>query len=98
MTRRPREPAFLLIPVPLEEILMSTPDSTPTVVLVHGAFVDASSWNGVITELKAAGLDVVAPPNLLRGVGVGVDAVYLTGFVKALGRPVVLAATPTPAL
>ncbi|HJZ10283.1 MAG TPA: alpha/beta fold hydrolase, partial [Trebonia sp.] len=69
---------------------MSTSDLTPTVVLVHGAFVDASSWNGVIAELKAAGLDVVAPPNLLRGVGV--DAAYLTGFVAALGRPVVLAA------
>ena len=41
-------------------------------------------------RLKAAGLDVVAPPNLLRGVGV--DAAYLTGFVEALGRPVVLAA------
>jgi pimeloyl-ACP methyl ester carboxylesterase len=68
---------------------MSTPDTTPTVVLVHGAFVDASSWNGVIAELKAAGLDVVAPPNLLRGVGT--DAAYLTGFVAALGRPVVLA-------
>ena len=39
---------------------MSTSDLTPTVVLVHGAFVDASSWNGVIAELKAAGLDVVA--------------------------------------
>src|ERR1700733_5768696 len=68
---------------------MSTPDPTPTVVLVHGAFVDASSWNGVIAGLKAAGLDVVAPPNLLRGVGT--DAAYLTGFVAALGRPVVLA-------
>ena len=72
---------------------MSTSDTTPTgatptVVLVHGAFVDASSWNGVIAELKAADLDVVAPPNLLRGVGV--DAAYLTGFVKALGRPAVL--------
>jgi len=33
-------------------------------------------------------LDVVAPPNLLRGVGV--DAAHLTGFVEALGRPVVL--------
>jgi hypothetical protein len=32
-------------------------DTTPIVVLVHGAFVDASSWNGVIAELKAAGLD-----------------------------------------
>ena len=69
---------------------MSTSDLTPTVVLVHGAFVDASSWNGVIAELKAAGLDVVAPPNLLRGVGV--DAAYLTGFVEALGRRVVLVA------
>src|ERR1700759_1326266 len=69
---------------------MSTSDLPPTVVLVHGAFVDASSWNGVIAELKAAGLDVVAPPNLLRGVGV--DAAYLTGCVGALGRPVVLVA------
>jgi len=67
---------------------MSTPDIAPTVVLVHGAFVDASSWNGVIAELNAADIDVVAPPNLLRGVGV--DAAYLTGFVAALGRPVVL--------
>jgi pimeloyl-ACP methyl ester carboxylesterase len=32
-------------------------DTTPTVVLVHGAFVDASSWNGVIAELEAAGID-----------------------------------------
>ncbi len=63
-------------------------DTTPTVVLVHGAFVDASSWNGVIAELEAAGIDVVAPPNLLRGVGV--DAAYLTGFLDALGRPAVL--------
>ena len=35
-------------------------------------------------------MDVVAPPNLLRGVGV--DAAYLTGFVEGLGRPVVLVA------
>jgi pimeloyl-ACP methyl ester carboxylesterase len=65
---------------------MSTSDLT--VVLVHGAFVDASSWTGVITELKTADLDVVAPPNLLRGVGV--DAAYLTGFVASLGRQVIL--------
>ena len=69
---------------------MSTSDLTPTVVLVHGAFVNASSWNGVIAGLKAAGLDVVAPPNLLRGIGT--DAAYLTGFVEALGRRVVLVA------
>src|SRR5579859_2012779 len=76
-----------------EELIMSTPDIThtdaaPTVVLVHGAFVDASSWTGVMAELNRAGLDALAPPNLLRGVGV--DAAYLTGFVRALGRPAVL--------
>jgi pimeloyl-ACP methyl ester carboxylesterase len=63
-------------------------DGTPTVVLVHGAFVDASSWSGVIRQLEAAGIDVVAPPNLLRGIGV--DAAYLAAFVEALGRPTVL--------
>jgi pimeloyl-ACP methyl ester carboxylesterase len=62
--------------------------STPTVVLVHGAFADASSWAGVITELEASGLDVVAPVNPLRGVGV--DSAYLTSFVDQLGRPSLL--------
>src|SRR3954453_24017228 len=33
----------------------------PTVVLVHGAFADASSWNGVVTRLKKQGYTVVAP-------------------------------------
>jgi len=63
-------------------------DDTPTVVLVHGAFVDGSSWAGVIAELKAADVDVIAPPNMLRGIGA--DAAYLTGLVNALDRPVVL--------
>src|SRR6202045_4225395 len=77
-------------PASTEEIHHEHVRPHPTVVLVHGAFVDASSWNGIIAELKAAGLDVVAPPNLLRGVGV--DAAYLTGFVEALGRRGVLVA------
>ena len=61
---------------------------TPTVVLVHGAFVDGSSWAGVITELEAAGVDVIAPPNMLRGIDA--DAAYLTGLVNGHGGPVVL--------
>ena len=32
----------------------------PTVVLVHGAFADASSWNGVIERLQAKGVQVTA--------------------------------------
>jgi pimeloyl-ACP methyl ester carboxylesterase len=42
----------------------------PTVVLVHGAFADASSWNGVIDRLQAKGVPVTAPANPLRGLSV----------------------------
>jgi pimeloyl-ACP methyl ester carboxylesterase len=43
----------------------------PTVVLVHGAFADGSSWNGVIERLQAEGVAVIAPANPLRGVSIG---------------------------
>src|SRR3954467_3311963 len=43
--------------------------TAPTVVLVHGAFADASSWNGVIERLQAKGVAVKAPANPLRGIG-----------------------------
>ncbi|MFJ3309497.1 alpha/beta fold hydrolase [Streptomyces sp. NPDC086549] len=60
----------------------------PTVVLVHGAFVDASSWNGVITRLQHAGYPVVAPANPLRGLAG--DADYLRSFLDSVKGPVVL--------
>src|ERR1700712_5030366 len=65
---------------------MSNP--TPTVCLVHGAFADASGYAGVILELKAAGLTVVAPPNPLRGLAFDADSVR--SFVDAIEGPVVL--------
>ena len=40
--------------------------STPTVLLVHGAFADGSMWAGVISELQAAGIGVVAVASPLR--------------------------------
>ena len=46
----------------------STDPDTATVVLVHGAFADASSWNGVITRLQSKGVPVTAPANPLRGI------------------------------
>jgi alpha-beta hydrolase superfamily lysophospholipase len=39
----------------------------PTIVLVHGAFADASSWNGVIERLQQQGYTVIAAANPLRG-------------------------------
>ncbi|TYB64760.1 alpha/beta hydrolase [Nonomuraea sp. PA05] len=63
--------------------------STPTVVLVHGAFADAASWSGVITELQQHGVPVVAPPNPLRGLPA--DAAYVASVASGIDGPVVLA-------
>ncbi|MEV4348207.1 alpha/beta hydrolase [Actinoplanes sp. NPDC049596] len=62
----------------------------PTIVLVHGAWADASSWNAVVTDLRGRGFSVLAPPNPLRGVAS--DAAYLSSFVsQRTSGPVVLA-------
>jgi pimeloyl-ACP methyl ester carboxylesterase len=63
-------------------------DGKPTVVLVHGAFADASSWNGVIERLQHQGYIVVAPANPLRGVAA--DSAYLASVVNQLDGPVLL--------
>jgi pimeloyl-ACP methyl ester carboxylesterase len=51
----------------------------PTIVLVHGAWADGSSWNAVSTELQAQGFTVLTPTNLLRGVEG--DAAYVASFL-----------------
>ncbi|SDH12222.1 Pimeloyl-ACP methyl ester carboxylesterase [Lentzea fradiae] len=61
----------------------------PTVVLVHGAFADASSWNGVVDRLQHKGFPVVAVANPLRSVGG--DAEYLRRVLASIDGPVVLA-------
>ena len=64
----------------------------PTIVLVHGAWADSGSWNGVIWRLQRAGYTVVVPPNPLRGVSY--DSDYLADFLSptstAITGPVVL--------
>lgn len=57
-----------------------------TAVLVHGAFADASSWNGVIELLQAAGVQVTAPPNPLRGIAH--DSAYIASFLSQIPGPV----------
>ncbi|MEV6701357.1 alpha/beta hydrolase [Streptomyces sp. NPDC051453] len=61
----------------------------PTVVLVHGAFADASSWNGVVQRLQHDGYRVIAPPNTLRGIPQ--DSTYLNSLLKTIKGPIVLA-------
>ena len=61
----------------------------PTIVLVHGAWADGSSWNAVVSELQGQGFTVLTPPNLLRGVAV--DAAYIASFLaQRTSGPVVL--------
>ncbi len=60
----------------------------PTVVLVHGAFAESGSWNGVTTKLLAKGYPVVAVANPLRGVKS--DAAYLAALLASIDGPVVL--------
>jgi pimeloyl-ACP methyl ester carboxylesterase len=61
----------------------------PTVVLVHGAFADSASWNGVIDELRPRGYTVVSLANPLRGLQH--DAAYLRSLIDSLPGPVVIA-------
>jgi pimeloyl-ACP methyl ester carboxylesterase len=67
---------------------MSDSINTPTIVLVHGGFADASFWAPVIRELQADDLPVLAPPNPLRGLAQ--DAEYLASFVNQIDGPVLL--------
>src|SRR6185503_7136763 len=61
----------------------------PTIVLVHGAWADASSWDAVGTGLQSQGFTVLAPPNLLRAVAI--DAPYISSFItQRTSGPVVL--------
>jgi len=60
----------------------------PTIMLVHGAFADASSWNGVIERLQQQGYTVVAPPNPLRGVAA--DSAYIASALSQIDGPILL--------
>jgi pimeloyl-ACP methyl ester carboxylesterase len=60
----------------------------PTIVLVHGAYADASSWNSVIELLQQEGYTVIAPANPLRGVAA--DSAYMASLLNQIDGPVLL--------
>jgi pimeloyl-ACP methyl ester carboxylesterase len=60
----------------------------PTIVLVHGAWADASSFNGEISRLRARGLRAIAPADPLRSLSG--DAAYLASFLRTVRGPIVL--------
>jgi pimeloyl-ACP methyl ester carboxylesterase len=66
----------------------NTMESLPTIVLVHGAFAESASWNGVIRELQHSGYPVIALANPLRGIAS--DAAYTQELLKTIEGPIVL--------
>ncbi|TWD72037.1 pimeloyl-ACP methyl ester carboxylesterase [Kribbella amoyensis] len=84
--------ALLLVPlgVTSAEAGSSGRHPKPTIVLVHGAWADGTSWADVVKRLQHDGYTVVAPPNNLRGLAA--DSAYIRDFLQTISGPIVLAA------
>ncbi|MCG8965238.1 MULTISPECIES: alpha/beta fold hydrolase [Streptomyces] len=76
------------MPAPADAGASDDHRNLPTVVLIHGAFADASSWSGVVERLQKQGQRVVAPPVPLRGLAS--DAAYVRSVLDSIEGPVVL--------
>lgn len=74
--------------VPLASYAAPAAADKPTIILVHGAFADSSSWDGVSAKLRASGYKVVAAANPLRSVAG--DGAAVSALVKSIAGPVVL--------
>ena len=68
---------------------MGTTPAKQTIVLVHGAYADSSSWNGSAKALRQAGHPVIAAANPLRGLDS--DAEYLRSVLHSIEGPIVIA-------
>jgi pimeloyl-ACP methyl ester carboxylesterase len=99
--RSPARPLRTLLAAALAAIALSSaalpaPDALarsgpkPTVVLVHGAFADASGFGAVTSRLQQRGYTVMAPANPLRGPAS--DAAYVASVMKTIDGPIVLVA------
>jgi pimeloyl-ACP methyl ester carboxylesterase len=82
--------------IPLSQIASARPAEAaaagdgpkPSIVLVHGAWADSGSWDGVTQRLQADGYTVYAPPNPLQGLAY--DPAYLADFLHTISGPIVL--------
>src|SRR5256712_7301924 len=60
----------------------------PSIVLIHGAWADGSSWSRVIGILQQQGYTVYVPANPLRGLLS--DAAYIASFLQSISGPIIL--------
>jgi pimeloyl-ACP methyl ester carboxylesterase len=63
-------------------------EAKPTIVLVHGAFADASGWNEVVGRLQSMGYPTIAPSNPLRGLPS--DTAYIKSVIAQIDGPLIL--------
>src|SRR6187200_2327834 len=87
--------AAALVAVLVGAMVVATPapartTAQPTIVLVHGAFADASGFGAVTSRLQRRGYTVIAPANPLRGPAS--DAAYVASVLKTINGPIVLVA------
>jgi pimeloyl-ACP methyl ester carboxylesterase len=80
--------AFLFNPVSLAQEGESNMNTLPTIVLVHGAFAESSSWNDVVQSLQNAGYIVIAAPNPLRSISS--DAAFVADVLRSVEGPIIL--------
>jgi pimeloyl-ACP methyl ester carboxylesterase len=81
--------ALILIPAYVVAAKSDTVSAAkPSIVLVHGAWADGSSWSRVIALLQDKGYTVYAPANPLRGLAS--DSVYIADFLHSITGPIVL--------
>lgn len=80
--------ALVLVPALANAASKPHQSSKPTIVLVHGAWADAGSWDGVIAILQREGYTVDAPPNPLQGLTS--DSAFLANYLSSITGPIVL--------
>ena len=81
---------LVLLAVPISVVFGSSGNQTvkPSVVLVHGAWADTSSWSSVIKHLQDEGFTAYAFANPLRGLAS--DSAYLASFLSTISGPIIL--------
>jgi len=63
-------------------------DAKPSIVLVHGAWADSSSWDAVVSQLQHEGYTVYVPPNPL--LGLTYDPAFIRDFLNTIPGPIIL--------
>ena len=79
--------ALLLVPAFVLGAKSNT-TAKPSIVLIHGAWADGSSWSRVVELLQAQGYTVYVPANPLRGLAS--DSAYIAGFLQSITGPIIL--------